>query len=77
MSQQDLVLDGVEDLINEGFEWSEVSIGLVDVNGVPKRTWLRSLLETILSLVLGFLRGGGQTVALPSLLHSPARKSVC
>ena len=55
MSQQGLVLDYAEDLIDGGPEWSEAGVDSVDLNGVPGGIQLRSLLEVVLSLVLSLL----------------------
>ena len=55
MSQQGLVLDYTEDLIDGGPEWSEAGVDSVDLNGVPGGIQLRSLFEVVLSLVLSLL----------------------
>jgi len=54
--QPGLVLDGAEDPIDGDLERSEVSVNLVDLNGVLGRTYLRSFLETVRPPVLVFFR---------------------
>ena len=46
-------MDRTEDLVDETLEWSEAGVNSVDLNRVPGATWLRSLLEAVLSLFQG------------------------